>query len=333
VRFTDMTFSVIIPTYNRWKILKRTLQGYLEQNALELIKEIIIIDDGSREKEDRFLKNLISKAPFSIHILRQENQGPAAARNLGIRQASGDILFFTGDDIIPHQDLVKTHYASHHHFDLQRNLAVLGRTVWFPEKKVSPFMHYIQEKGFQFGYALIKDENDVPFKFFYTSNISIQRSFLAEEKTFFDLEFPYAAFEDIELAYRLKRRGLRIIYNREAIGYHDHPISLASFRKRMELCGYSACIFCEKHPELDPFLGVRAAEKPSFLFDFAAKGIEPFCLLADKYLPRAFPLFYKLIMQGYYKKGIRRYKKLFPGGVGSQESILPLGEKGSRERP
>lgn len=305
-----MNFTVVIPTYNRWPILELNLKGFLGQNAFDRIKEIIIIDDGSTDEPGSSLHELIRSTFLPIHILHQVNKGPAAARNLGIQKALGEILFFTGDDIIPDKNLIKQHFDSHQRNHFNAHIAVLGKTVWPPHDRITPFMNYIQEKGFQFGYSLIKDENNVPFNFFYTSNISIHRDFLLKGKSFFDTDFPYAAFEDVDLAYRLKKRELRIVYNREAVGYHHHPVSVASFRKRQELSGYSAYIFFMKHPELDAFLGIRAAEKASILFDIAAKGVEPFCLLADKFLPFAIPVFYELVMQYYYKKGIRKYKQM-----------------------
>ena len=74
----------------------------------------------------------------------------------------------------------------------------------------------------------------------------------------FDEDFPYASLEDTELAYRLEKKGLKIILNRRAVTYHYHPTTVESFRHRMKLAGVSSTVMVKKHPELvSIFLPVR----------------------------------------------------------------------------
>ena len=288
--------------------MKLTLNAYLKQTLIDQIKEIIIVDDGSTDETRSVINNFCKKSPIQILYFYQENKGPAQARNKGIYAASGDILLITGDDVVPDSRMVEEHYLTHKKHDFNSNISCLGKTIWPTDKKVTPFMAYIQEMGLQFGYSIIIDENDVQFNFFYTSNISVQRNFLLEDKLF-DTEFPYAVWEDIELGYRLKKRGLQIVYNKNAIGYHHHDIYFASFRKRQELCGYSAHIFYNKHPELGDFLGINTSKNHNPIVQLNVKLAEMFCLFADKCLPMSFPSFYDLVMGYYYTKGIVNYKR------------------------
>lgn len=300
-----MLFSVIIPTYNRRYILGEVLNGYAKQSYQKLIKEIIIIDDGSTDDTVSLVKDFIDSLPFKIIYIRQDNKGPAEARNKGINVASGDMILMTGDDIVPHHDMIKEHFHSHRSYDFNKNICVLGKTVWPSNMKITAFMKYIQEMGLQFGYSIIPDENDVPFNFFYTSNISVRRDFLLEGKLF-DTGFPYAAWEDIEIAYRLKKRGLRIIYNKNAIGHHHHKISFASFRKRQERSGYAAFIFYKKHEELRDFLGIKHYN-PSIFNMLTINLMMAFCTFIDKFIPISFPYFYDSVMNHYYYMGIKNY--------------------------
>lgn len=305
-------FSIIIPTYNRSDNLHETLEAYLQQTNSELIKEIIIIEDGSqstRKKENEKMINKVRKqSTFDIRYFYKKNEGPAEARNYGINNAMGKIILLTGDDIVPHKYLIKEHYIYHKNYKFQENISVLGRIEWPIDKKITPFMRYINEMGLQFGYSIIGDENNVPFTFFYTSNISVPREFLLQGKLF-DAEFPYAAWEDIELGYRLKKRGLQIVYNKSAIGYHHHNISFASFRKRQELCGYAAHIFYNKHPELSEFFAINSSKNQNPIVQLNIKLVEMFCLFAEKCLPMSFPSFYNLVMEYYYNKGVVNYRR------------------------
>ena len=126
-------------------------------------------------------------------------------------------------------------------------MAVLGYTTWPRDLKVSPFLHHINEYGLQFGYGLIEDPESVPFNFFYTSNVSLPRALLLEAGLF-DTSFPHAAWEDIEVAYRLMQRGMRMLYRPAAVARHHHDITFASFRRRQEKAGEAAAIFYRKHP-------------------------------------------------------------------------------------
>ena len=109
----------------------------------------------------------------------------------------------------------------------------------------------------------VADPDDVPFNFFYTSNVSLPRgTFLALGG--FDEEFPYAAWEDVELAYRATRAvpALRLVYRPTARTLHDHPTTLASFRRRQRRAGAAAATFARKHPELSHWLGLEEAKRP-----------------------------------------------------------------------
>jgi glycosyltransferase involved in cell wall biosynthesis len=88
--------SVIIPTYNGGKYILDAVNSVLRQTHAPL--EIIVVDDGSREDILQVL------SPVSRHItyIRQDNAGPAAARNRGIRAAKGEFIAFLDDDDLWH---------------------------------------------------------------------------------------------------------------------------------------------------------------------------------------------------------------------------------------
>jgi len=92
--------SVVIPTYNRQSRVVQAIESVLAQTYRHL--EIIVIDDGSTDATEELVRALISKHPAEprIRYLQQENSGPSAARNTGIREAAGTwIGFLDSDDI------------------------------------------------------------------------------------------------------------------------------------------------------------------------------------------------------------------------------------------
>src|SRR5438874_6619550 len=249
-----MLFSVVIPTYNRMEMLMRVLASLEKQkDAPEL--EVIVINDGSTDPTEN-IATMHWDLPLTFRT--QPNSGPSAARNHGVTLARGRFVIFIGDDTVPEPQFVAEHARIHAESNNDPLLACLGYTGWPREERVTAFMHYINDYGLQFGYKLIRDGDVVPFNFFYTSNISIDRLVLGHEP--FDTTFPAAAWEDIELAFRLDSFGLKIRYNAKAITRHYHPMTVDSFARRQYTAGHSGAIFYRKHPELAGFLGVHELE-------------------------------------------------------------------------
>lgn len=88
--------SVVIPVYNAEQYLADTLNSVLNQSDIAL--EVICVDDGSTDASGRLIREL-AQNDERIRYLPQENQGPGAARNYGIRVASGKyIVFIDADD-------------------------------------------------------------------------------------------------------------------------------------------------------------------------------------------------------------------------------------------
>lgn len=97
-RFGDVNsmISVIIPTYNRVRYLKRAMDSVIDQTLQP--DELIIVDDGSMDNTSEVVEHVAHRAKFSVQLLQQENKGASAARNLGIAHARGDILCFLDSD-------------------------------------------------------------------------------------------------------------------------------------------------------------------------------------------------------------------------------------------
>jgi glycosyltransferase involved in cell wall biosynthesis len=249
-----MTFTVVIPTYRRSGTLFAVLDALARQSDAPDF-EVVVVDDGSGDETPKRLAGYRPAYPF--RFLSQTNAGPAAARNRGVREAGGRIVVFLGDDTIPEPALLSVHARAHAEASPDP-VAVLGYTTWPAGRKVSVFLDHINEYGLQFGYRLIEDPERVPFNFFYTSNVSLPRDLLIDAGLF-DTSFPHAAWEDIEAAYRLMQRGMRMLYRPNAVARHHHDITFESFRRRQEKSGEAAAIFYAKHPELGDFLAVPQA--------------------------------------------------------------------------
>jgi len=85
--------SVIIPTFNRAPLIKEAIESVFSQTFTDY--EIIIVDDGSTDNTHKLISDFSSN---KIKYFYQPNKGRSAARNLGIREASGEFIAFLDSD-------------------------------------------------------------------------------------------------------------------------------------------------------------------------------------------------------------------------------------------
>jgi glycosyltransferase involved in cell wall biosynthesis len=242
--------SVVIPTYNRADTLRRTLTAYNIQSVKSGAFEVIVVDDGSDDDTSTVVLECQQRVSYVLRYLRQRNQGPGKARNMAFKVARSPLILITGDDIVPHEDLLLRHIAAHTEKPSPSH-AVLGKVEWSTECEPNFLMHYVTElTSLQFGYHLIKNHASASYRFFYTSNISLKTETLLSSGGFHP-DFIHAAFEDMELGYRLEQTGLNIVYKPSAIGFHNHRLTLESFSERQFKAGQMDVVFLKLHPELD----------------------------------------------------------------------------------
>lgn len=299
-----MKYSVVIPTYNRLATLRMVLSALSAQRDAPRF-EVVIVDDGSTDGTAGELEATAASAklPCEFQFASQKNSGPGRARNLGVEMATGDYVVFIGDDTVPEDRFLAEHDRTHTANAFHPDVACLGYTGWPAGERVTAFMDYINDFGLQFGYELIEDGTVVPFSFFYTSNISLRRDVLRSAP--FDTTFPAAAWEDIELAYRLDARGLKIHYNARAVTRHYHPISVDSFARRQYTVGRSGAIFFEKHKELGHFLGVHELEHRPVPSDLEMLALRAVARLGEWARILARPKTFERLMREHYLRGLR----------------------------
>jgi glycosyltransferase involved in cell wall biosynthesis len=236
-----MHLSIVIPTFNRLARLQRVLAGLEHQTCSLADAEIIVISDGSTDGTNEWLAaraagSLQKDLPLLPVI--QANQGVAAARNAGLAQATGKVVLFIDDDVVPSPQLVAEHLATHAaHND---GVIVLGPMLTPPGFRMQAWVRWEQA-------MLVKQYDDMvaghwapTARQFYTGNTSLARRHLVESGGF-DPAFRRA--EDVELAYRLARQGLRFVFNANAIGYHYAERSFKSWLQTPYVYGRNDVIF------------------------------------------------------------------------------------------
>lgn len=307
--------SVIIPTYNRSKILLKTLKALENQNYPKSNYQVVIADDGSTDNTSFEIRDFQKKSDLRIKYIKLSHVSSCHARNAALTCSDYELILSIDDDIVTAPDFISEHARIHKEYSYKRDIIVSGYIKWPDAWRASSFMKYIAEKGPLYGYGMIKNELDLPFAFLYSANFSIHKSVLIENGMFDERFSQY--FEDSELGFRLKKKGLKIILNKKAAACHFHRVGIFSFLKRQELAGYSAVKFYLKCPELKNFLfpgsGIISFYKkgklllskfppvPRILYSCAAAFIEPI-----KLIRYSREVIYSLLLSYAYGKGLRK---------------------------
>ena len=92
-----MFFSIIIPCYNSEEYIERCISSIYENVTCEFSFEVIVINDGSKDKTLEVLNTILDKFNDLI-VVNNENFGPSFSRNIGIEMAQGEYLLFLDSD-------------------------------------------------------------------------------------------------------------------------------------------------------------------------------------------------------------------------------------------
>ncbi len=191
---TELTISVIIPVHNGGEKFRQCLASLAEATPPPV--EIIVVADGDTDGSWQ-----VAQA-FGAKVIRTAKPGgPARARNLGAREARGDILFFVDADVLIRPNAVAQVTTA---FEREPELAALfgsyddtpAATNFLSQYK-NLFHHYVHQ---------LADENASTF---WGACGAIRREVFLKLGGF-DENYHRPCIEDIELGYRLKRAGYLI---------------------------------------------------------------------------------------------------------------------------
>lgn len=242
--------SVVIPAYNQAPLLPATVGSLLAQTLAADAYEVIVVDDGSTDGTRGVLLEMQRTAPHLRVITLPANRGRSGSRNAGIAAARGRIIIFVDSDIVVRRDFLAAHLAMHEASGRPGGSAgIVSRGPVVPVP--SP--------------AEVPANGVSPFAaspaYLNTTNAGVPAEAL-RSVGMFDESFPGYGWEDFELGLRLKRLGLRRVFERRAVAFHvepDRPVPDVSGDLRRETeRAVSAAYFFRKHPVWETRLLIQA---------------------------------------------------------------------------
>ena len=235
---TVLTFSIIVPVFNRPDEVKALLQSMATQTNKDF--EVVIVEDGSNVRCDLVCENF--KDRLDLKYFYKENSGPGQSRNYGCNQAEGNYyIFLDSDCILPpnYMEIVKK--------ALYNNLvdAFGGPDKAHPDfTLLQKAINYSMTSLFTTGGIRGKSEK---LDKFYPRSFNMGYSDVVFQHTegFSKMRFG----EDIDMSIRILQNGFRTKLLKEAFVYHQRRSTLKQFFKQVFNSGIARINLYKKYPD------------------------------------------------------------------------------------
>jgi glycosyltransferase involved in cell wall biosynthesis len=209
----SMRISIIVPVYNNPRDLPECLSSIVASSLPD--SEIIVVDDASTDETPSVA------AGMGVRVLKLEkNSGPGGARNYGARHAQGDILFFVDADVVIARGAIDRVKEI---FEANPDLAAV-----FGSFDSRPRAQDIVSLYWNLRHHFVHQNGSSKASTFWAGCGAIRRRAFEEMGGFDEKRFPYPSIEDIEIGYRLRRGGHKILLDRSLQGTHLKKWTLRS---------------------------------------------------------------------------------------------------------
>ncbi len=226
------SISVIVPAYNASETLGECLAALLDQSIPRSEYEVIVVDDGSTDAT----QEVVNK--HGVLLLTQANRGPAAARNLGVSHAQGEIFLFTDADCAPARNWIEAM------IDPFVDPEIVGAKGIYKTQQRELIARFVQLE-YEDKYDRMRLE---PYIDFIDTYSAAYRKTIFQKNSGFDPAFPRASGEDIDFSWRLSRRGHKMVFAPDAVVYHHHVASVLDYVRRKYYVGYWRVLMYRHHP-------------------------------------------------------------------------------------
>jgi|SRR5579859_3734179 len=214
---TSQPVSVIIPNYNGQKLLEKNLPAVLKM--LRKGDELIIIDDASSDDSWSWLTKQFGKMN-SVQLLRNEtNLRFGGTCNRAVQHAKHNLVFLINNDVSPHKDVLD--FLAPHFSD-----PTVFAVACLEKEKHSDQLVLGGKKKLWFAKGMFMHSRASEFESGDTDWLSGGSSLFDKQKWLalggFDADYAPAYWEDVDLSYRAKKRGWKVLFEKSAVVDHNH---------------------------------------------------------------------------------------------------------------
>ncbi len=229
--------SVVIPALNAETTLDDLLRALKSQSGLPGPFEMFVVDNGSQDHTAEIARR------HGITVLHQPVRGPSAARNLGLRQASGEIVFCTDSDCVPTRRWMVTLLSA---FADEKVVLATGPILgWQPVTAAERYC--CSQKGF----TRERCAEHPIHPFAHGMNVAVRRRAALEIGGW---DETMSSGEDVDFAIRLRKKfGSPVHFAEPAVLFHKHRATEDALWKQARWHGAGYALIHRRHPDLLPW--------------------------------------------------------------------------------
>jgi glycosyltransferase involved in cell wall biosynthesis len=239
------TVSVVIPTYQRRHALQQPVERLLGDEAMH---ELVVVVDGSTDGTEEWLADR-ARDDDRLVVVKRANLGISAARQAGAECATGEVVLFLDDDVVPCPGLVAGHAARHAQ---AADLVVQGYmpNAWAELPPGRRAIARIYREAYEMTCARYDADPRSVLLGFWAGNFSLRRVDALAVGLATPVFGGLRGQEDREFGIRCHAAGLRGMFDRTLLAEHRYDRTLAAYRADMRRSGDFRRLIHELHPTI-----------------------------------------------------------------------------------
>lgn len=209
--------SIVIPIYNKFPLTLQCLHS-LMRNVSDAVKyEVIVVDNDSKDGSGH-----LAKVPGLVYIHNEKNEGFVDGCNIGASKAKGEYLVFLNNDAVVTEGWLESLVET---IEQRQDVGLVGSKILYMDGRLQEAGGIIYSDGSGSNYG----KNDHPDRYQYNyvrevdycsgASIIIKKS-LFDTFGGFDKLYAPAYYEDTDLAFKVRREGLKVLYQPDSVIYH-----------------------------------------------------------------------------------------------------------------
>ena len=250
------TVSVVVPSVGR-AVMAEVVGRAVEQDAFE----VIVVADANLDRVREILGARHLDMDSRVRVVEGPGKGAALARQAGADIATGDIVLFLDDDVVPAPGLITGHRTAH---ELAPNRVVVGYLPVAPELIRRSVVAAIYAADYETECRLIDEHPDLVLLALWGGNVSLRRVDSERVPQAVD-HFKGLLLEDTEFGVRCSRAGMVGVFDRTLAAVHHHDQPVARFLEVAVRQAQASVILHAQHPGLAllpaPAEGMRRAAR------------------------------------------------------------------------
>lgn len=208
---SPVLFTIIIPTYNRYELLAKTINAISKQKNVSTNEfELMIVDNGSTDKTKDTIENFTkqNREVNVTYIRLKKNCGADSARNIGVLYSVGPLIAFTDDDCIVPPDWLSEFNKE---FDADPKISGVGgyKMPRSTRKNLDIYHKFLMWGHFTSPHIRTKEPSLSSNRCGLTANVCYRRD-IFEKYGGFNFYFKRIGFEEFKI--RLRKSGLKLLY-------------------------------------------------------------------------------------------------------------------------